>query len=72
MNKGVILRMTKKELRKIAKELARLETVIKTTEDSEVRYRAEQEILTLTNKVEDFEDMVIIDELVMNLLEEKN
>lgn len=64
--------MTKKELRKIAKELARLETVIKTTEDSEVRYRAEQEILTLTNKVEDFEDMVIIDELVMNLLEEKN
>jgi protein subunit release factor A len=63
--------MTKKELKKLAKELARLERVIKTTEDSEVRYRAEQEIMTLTNKVEDLEDMVMIDEMVMTLLEQE-
>ena len=61
--------MTKKEIKKIAKELARLEKILKETTDSEVRYKAEQEIITLTNKIEDFEDMVIIDELVMEYLE---
>jgi protein subunit release factor A len=63
--------MTKKELKKLAKELARLERIVKTTEDNEVRYRAEQEIMTLTNKVEDLEDMVMIDEMVMTLLEQE-
>lgn len=63
--------MTKKELKKLAKELARLERIVKTTEDSEARYRAEQEIMTLTNKVEDLEDMVMIDEMVMTLLEQE-
>ena len=63
--------MTKKELKKLAQELARLERIIKTTEDNEVRYRAEQEIMTLTNKVEDLEDMVMIDEMVMTLLEQE-
>jgi protein subunit release factor A len=63
--------MTKKELKKLAKELARLECIIKTTEDNEVRYRTEQEIMTLTNKVEDLEDMVMIDEMVMTLLEQE-
>ena len=63
--------MTKKELKKLAKELARLERIIKTTEDNEVRYRTEQEIMILTNKVEDLEDMVMIDEMVMTLLEQE-
>ena len=63
--------MTKKELKKLANELARLERIIKTTEDNEVRYRTEQEIMTLTNKVEDLEDMVMIDEMVMTLLEQE-
>lgn len=61
--------MTKKEIKKIAKELARLEKILKETTDSEIRYKAEQEVITLTNKIEDFEDMVIIDELVMEYLE---
>ena len=56
--------MTKKELKKMAKELAKLEHVLKVTDDSEIRYRTEQEIMTLTNKVEDLEDMVMLDEMV--------
>ena len=64
--------MTKKELKKMAKELAKLEHVLKATDDSEVRYRTEQEIMTLTNKVEDLEDMVMLDEMVMALLEQEN
>lgn len=64
--------MTKKELKRMAKELAKLEHVLKVTDDSEVRYRTEQEIMTLTNKVEDLEDMVMLDEMVMTLLEQES
>ena len=64
--------MTKKELKRMAKELARLEYIVKTTEDSEAKYRAEQEIMILTNKVEELEDMVALDEMVMTLLEQKS
>lgn len=64
--------MTKKELKKMAKELARLENILKTTDDSDTRYHTEQEIMTLTNKVENLEDMVMLDEMVMTLLEQKS
>ena len=64
--------MTKKELKKMAKELARLENILKTTNDSDTRYHTEQEIMTLTNKVENLEDMVMLDEMVMALLEQKS
>lgn len=64
--------MTKKELKKIAKEIARLENILKTTDNSDTRYHTEQEIMTLTNKVEDIEDMVMLDEMVMTLLEQKS
>lgn len=64
--------MTKKELKKMAKELARLENILKTTDDSDTRYHTEQEIMTLTNKVENLEDMVMLDEMVMALLEQKS
>ena len=64
--------MTKKELKKMAKELARLEYILKTTDDSDTRYHTEQEIMTLTNKVEDLEDMVMLDEMVMTLLEQES
>lgn len=64
--------MTKKELKKMAKELARLEHILKTTDDPEVRYRTEQEIFIMANKVEDLEDMVMLDEMVMTLLEQES
>ena len=64
--------MTKKELKKMAKELARLESTLKNTEESNARYQIEQEIMTLSNKVEDVEDMIILDEMIMELLEKKN
>lgn len=64
--------MTKKELKKLAKELARLENILKTTDDSDTRYHTEQEIMSLTNKVENLEDMVMLDEMIMTLLEQKS
>lgn len=63
--------MTKKEIKKIAKELARLEKILRVAEGDE-KYRAEMAIMTLTSKVDDVEDMMAIDDLVMALLDEKN
>lgn len=63
--------MTKKEIKKIAKELARLEKILLVAEGDE-KYRAEMAIMTLTSKVDDIEDMMAIDDLVMALLDEKN
>lgn len=63
--------MTKKEIKKIAKELAKLERIIRETNGDE-RYKAEMAIMTLTSKVEDMEDMMMIDELVMEFLEQEN
>ena len=64
--------MTKKEIKKVAKELVKLEKIIQSTEDNDARYRAEMAVMTLTSKVEDMEDMMAIDELVMELLEQEN
>lgn len=64
--------MTKKEIKKIAKELVKLEKIIRSTEDSDTRYHAEMAVMTLTSKVEDMEDMMAIDELVMTLLEQES
>lgn len=63
--------MTKKEIKKVAKELAKLERIIRET-DGDERYKAEMAIMTLTSKVEDMEDMIMIDELVMEFLEQEN
>ena len=63
--------MTKKEIKKVAKEIARLERILRTT-DGDEKYKAEMAIMTLTNKVEDIEDMMAIDELVMEYLSEEN
>lgn len=63
--------MTKKEIKKVAKELAKLERIIREANGDE-RYKAEMAIMTLTSKVEDMEDMMIIDELVMKFLEQEN
>lgn len=63
--------MTKKEIKKVAKELARLERVLRNSEGDD-RYEAEKAIMNLTNKVESMEDMMAIDELVMELLEQEN
>lgn len=64
--------MTKKELKRMAKELARLEIALKNAEDSNTEYHIQQEIMTLSNKVEDMEDMVMLDEMIMTLLEKED
>lgn len=61
--------MTKKELKKIAKEIAKHEFIIKNSEDPDEKYRSEEIVMNLTNKVENIDDMVMLDDLVMEFLE---
>lgn len=61
--------MTKKEMKNLAKQIAKLENIIKTSQDKEKIYEAEQQVMNLTSKVTDFDDMMEIDEMVLNILE---
>lgn len=61
--------MTKKEMKNLAKQIAKLENIIKTSQDKEEIYAAEQQVMNLTSKVTDFDDMMEIDEMVLNILE---
>lgn len=63
--------MTKKELKKLAKEIAGWERIIQTTDDPNRKYVAEQTVMNLTNQVDDMEDIIALDELIMNILNEK-
>ena len=59
--------MKKKELQKLAKEIANLETIIQTGSPSEVEM-AKDKMITLSGKIGP-EDMFKIDELVQEILE---
>ena len=61
--------MTKKELKNLARQIVHYEYNIQTTSDSNEKYNAEQMVMSLTNKVEDFDDMMRIDEMVLGFLE---
>lgn len=61
--------MTKKELKNLARQIAHYEHIIQTTSDNNEKYNAEQMVMNLTNKVEDFDDMMRIDEMVLGFLE---
>ena len=61
--------MTKKELKNLARQIAHYEHIIQTTSDSNEKYNAEQMVMSITTKVEDFDDMMRIDEMVLGFLE---
>ena len=61
--------MKQKELKNLAKKIAKHEKIIQTTQDPAERKRAENEIIKLSSSVHSFEDMVILDELIQDILE---
>ena len=65
--------MKKKELKTLAKRMAALELVIQENEDSRAVNNAKNEIMDLSGKVDDPEDMFYLDELIQQILDnEKN
>lgn len=61
--------MTKKELKRLATEIAKQEKIIQQTQDSEERYRAEMTVMNLTNRINNGEEMTILDDLIQKILE---
>lgn len=64
--------MTKKQLKRLAQEIARCEIAVQNGSEEEVRV-AKEKIVKLTESADlSFEEIVMCDELVVKILEEKN
>ena len=61
--------MKRKELKNIAKKIAKAELIIQTSEDPAAVKRAQQEVMELCGQALSLEDMTIIDEMVQEILE---
>lgn len=64
--------MKMKERKNLAKKLAKQQRIILNSEDKDAVRQAEQEIMKLSGQVENWEDILIIDELVQELLEDES
>jgi short-subunit dehydrogenase involved in D-alanine esterification of teichoic acids len=63
--------MTKKELKNLAKQIAKLETIIQTNENSESVREAQNEEIKLMNKFTDVADLDLLDDLVQQYMQEE-
>ena len=63
--------MKRKELKRIAEKIAKAEYIIQTSSDLKAIAKAEQDIISLSGSVDDIEDILVVDELVQELLNEK-
>lgn len=62
--------MKKKDLKRLAKQLAEAEHIIQTSEDKTEIYNAKATVYNIGNKVESVEDMLLLDEMVQDFLKE--
>ena len=60
--------MKQKELKNLAKKIAKAELIIRDSNDPDAVKRAETDIMKLSGHVNRLEDMVIIDDLVQEIL----
>ena len=62
--------MKMKERKNLAKKIAKQQRIIQDSDDKNAIHEAEQEIIKLSGQVQNWEDILIIDELVQDLLRE--
>ena len=60
--------MKTKELKNLAKKIAKYEQIIQNSDDKEAIRNAETEIMKLSGSVKSLEDIMLIDEFVQELL----
>ena len=63
--------MKKKELKNLAEKIAEAQVIMDTTEDNEEKRWAQREIIELSSKIEDFEDYLILDEMIQKNIQKK-
>lgn len=61
--------MKAKELKNIAKQIAKYEFIVQTSDDKKAIRDAQTKIMELSGRVEKLEDMVAIDEYVQEFLQ---
>lgn len=64
--------MKRKELKEIAKKIAKAERTIADSSDPSAIRKAQDKIMELSGKLLSMEDMIAVDELVQDLLNEKS
>jgi hypothetical protein len=62
------LKMRNKELKNLAQKIAKCEMIIQEGGDESETLRAQEEIMKLSSHIKNFEDIVIIDEMVQDIL----
>ncbi len=60
--------MKQKEFKNLAKQIAKLEFIIQTNKDDKAVNDAQQKIMQLLSKIQDFEDMDILDNMIQDEL----
>lgn len=63
--------MKKKELKNLAEKIAEAQVIMDTTEDNDEKRWAQREIIELSSKIEDFEDYLILDEMIQKNIQKK-
>lgn len=63
--------MKKKELKQFAEKIAKYELIIEQSEDHDEIRQAQEQIMVLSGRVKNLEDLFEIDELVQEILEKK-
>lgn len=61
--------MKQKELKNLAKRIAKLELTIQNSEDNYEISQCEQEIIYLTGRVTSFEEIDLLDEMIQEILQ---
>ena len=60
--------MKRKELKNLAEKIAKQEYIIYTSNDNVAVQAAQEEIMRISSRVHDFQDIDLIDEMVQDLL----
>ena len=60
--------MKRKELKNLAEKIAKCEYVIQNSNDEDAVQAAQEEIMRLSSRVHDFQDIDTIDEMVQDIL----
>lgn len=64
--------MSRKQLKKLAKQIADLEIIIQTSKDGQLVNETKDKMLKITESTDlEFEDMMTLDEMVSDILREK-
>ncbi len=62
--------MKKKELKNLAKKIARCEYILQTSDDMDEKNQAREEIMKISSGIHSFDDLDLLDEMVQDLLSE--